>query len=167
MPGRAEPALKPVLLPEPFLDRMELSIGCQALDRLDAGAVGLNREHGAGLDRLAVDQHGAGATLRGVAADVGAGQTEHVANVVNQKEPRLDIVLVGRAVNRDLDLTHCALPSSFVDWDGRATTASRCPALWEPDYSAMANVYPLQPPRQGHYSFPPQIVSRRLENPKQ
>src|SRR5207249_2196466 len=36
---RAEAALEPVLLPEPLLDRMQLAVPREALDRRDGGAV--------------------------------------------------------------------------------------------------------------------------------
>ena len=44
----------------------------QALDGDDLGTLGLDREHGAGLHRLAVDVDGAGAAMAGLAADMGA-----------------------------------------------------------------------------------------------
>ena len=47
--------------------------------------VGLHREHGAALHGPAVEEHGAGAALAGVAADVGAREVELVAQHVNQQ----------------------------------------------------------------------------------
>src|SRR5258706_14192400 len=61
--GRAEAALQRVLLGEAFLDRMELAALLEALDGRDLRAVGLHREHGAGLDRLAVQHDGAHAAV--------------------------------------------------------------------------------------------------------
>src|SRR5262245_55525977 len=46
---RAEAALQAVLLPEPFLQRVELAVLLEALDGLDARAISLNREQGARL----------------------------------------------------------------------------------------------------------------------
>ena len=63
----------------------------QALDRGDLRAVGLHRQHGAGLDRLAVDMHDAGAALAGVAADMGAGQAQLLAQELDQQRARLDL----------------------------------------------------------------------------
>jgi hypothetical protein len=43
------------------------------------GAFELQRQNRAGLDRLAIDVHDAGAALRGVAADMGAGEPQMFA----------------------------------------------------------------------------------------
>src|SRR5439155_6068932 len=51
----------------------------------------------------AVDDHRAGAAVAGVAADVAAGQVEVVADEVDEEPARLDLTLVRRAVDRDLD----------------------------------------------------------------
>ena len=45
--------------------------------------------------------HGAGAAVAGVAADVRPGQVEVVAEEVDEQPPRLDLALVGRAVDLD------------------------------------------------------------------
>ena len=47
--------------------------------------------HGAGLDRLAVDMDDAGAALRRVAADMGAGQAELLPQQLNEKRAVLDL----------------------------------------------------------------------------
>ena len=54
------------------------------------GAVGLDREHGAGLDRLAVEVDGAGAAMAGLAADMRAGEVELLAQEMDQQGARLD-----------------------------------------------------------------------------
>src|ERR1044071_5259795 len=77
--GGTEPALQAVMLAERGLHRMELAAVGEPLDRRDLGAIGLDREHRAGLDRLAVDVHGARAALARIAADVGARETEGAA----------------------------------------------------------------------------------------
>ena len=66
----------------------------EALDGQDVGAVGLHGEHGAALHRLAVEVQAARAARRGVAADVGAGQAEGFADVVDEQRARLDLALV-------------------------------------------------------------------------
>src|SRR6266699_6561647 len=71
--GRAVAALQTVLVPESLLDRVQLPILGHALDRHQVPALGLDGEHGAALDGLAVDQDGARAALAGVTADVRAG----------------------------------------------------------------------------------------------
>src|SRR5580704_2600334 len=73
--GRAVAALQAVMLAERLLHGMQRAVrGRQALDGEDVGAVELPGEHGAGLDRLAVDVDHAGAALRRVAADMRSGE---------------------------------------------------------------------------------------------
>ena len=62
--------------------------------------VGLNGEHQAGAYRLAVEQDGAGAARAVLAADMGAGQRQVVANKVAQQQARFDAALIFRAVYR-------------------------------------------------------------------
>src|SRR5215217_1735585 len=59
---RAEAALESVLLPEPFLDRVELPILLQSLHRLNLPPIRLNREDRTGLHRSSIEQDRAGAT---------------------------------------------------------------------------------------------------------
>src|SRR4029078_10858655 len=58
-PRRAEAALEAVLVPERLLEGVERGAVGHALDRLDLGAVGLDREHRAGARALPVDVDGA------------------------------------------------------------------------------------------------------------
>ena len=58
---RTETALQSVLVPEGFLDLVQLAVGGHTFDGQDLRAVGLDREHGAALDGLAVQLHGASA----------------------------------------------------------------------------------------------------------
>ena len=46
-----------------------------------------------GLDRLSVHEDGAGAAVAGVAADVRAGEVDHVADEVDEQLARLDLLL--------------------------------------------------------------------------
>src|SRR4051812_17065493 len=78
-PRCAEPALQAMVLLERGLHRVQLAAGGEPLDRGDLGALGLDREHGARLDGLAVNVDGARAALAGVAADVRAGEPELLA----------------------------------------------------------------------------------------
>src|SRR2546430_16555414 len=57
--GRAIATLQTVMFPESLLHRMQLPIRGQSFDGRDVRAVGLDREHRAGLHCLAVNQHGA------------------------------------------------------------------------------------------------------------
>ena len=92
-PRRAVAALEAVLLPEAFLQGMQLTVRREALDRRDRGAVGLDREDRAGLRAPAVDEDGAGAALTGVAPDVRAGQAQVLAEEVDEKHARVDVSL--------------------------------------------------------------------------
>ena len=57
-------------------------------------AVGLRRQHGAGLHGAAVDMHRAAAALAGIAADVGAGEAEMVAQQIDQQRAVFDLARV-------------------------------------------------------------------------
>src|SRR5512143_1448762 len=104
--GRAEAALQAVLLHEPLLDRIERRVLFQALDGHHLAAVGLHRQHGTALHRLAVEQYGAGAAVAGVAADVGARHAQRFANEVHQQQAGLDLRRARRAVHGHRDLVH-------------------------------------------------------------
>jgi D-serine deaminase-like pyridoxal phosphate-dependent protein len=72
-------ALDAALVEKGLLQRVQLTVGAgQALDGDDLAAVGLQRQV-AGVDRLAVQQHHAGAALGVVAALLGAGQPDLAA----------------------------------------------------------------------------------------
>src|SRR5437870_13357240 len=103
-PRRAVAALQPVLLPERLLDRVQLAVLFQAFHRGDLRALGLDREDRARLHRIAVEQHRAGAAVRGVAADVRAGQAQVLAEQVDEKQSRLDLHAVRSAVDGQLDV---------------------------------------------------------------
>ena len=53
-------------------------------DRLDAAALALDRQHQAGEHRLAVDEHRARAALAELAAVLGAGEVEILAEHLEQ-----------------------------------------------------------------------------------
>ena len=59
---------------------------CQALDGFHAAALHLQRQGGAGQARLVVHQHGAGAAFAAVAALLGAGQAQRLAQIVQQQQ---------------------------------------------------------------------------------
>ena len=87
-PRGAEAALQPVALAERLLHRAEAAVGAEPLDRGDVLPVDGDREEQAGPHRLAVEQHRAGAAHPVLAADVGAGQPQVVAQEVRQQPPR-------------------------------------------------------------------------------
>ena len=111
--GRAEAALQAVVLAERLLDDAHRAVvGDEALGGGHRAAVGLDGEHRAGLDRLAVEQHRAGTAGRGVAADVRGAQVEGLPQVVDEQQPRLDLVAAGDSVDRELDLHDWIRPPS-------------------------------------------------------
>src|SRR5215468_9377789 len=107
---RAEPALQAVVLAERGLHRMELAAAGQALDGRDLGPVGLDREHRAGLDRLAVDVDGARAALTGIAADVRTGEPEVLAQRLDQQSGRRTLERMSLSIDLELDGGHGSSP---------------------------------------------------------
>ena len=79
------------MLPERLLQRMQRAFLAHSLDRRDLGAVRLDGEQRAGLDRLAVEMHRARAAVGRVAADVRAGQPERLAQEVDQEQAGFDL----------------------------------------------------------------------------
>ena len=108
-PRRAEPALQAVALHEALLHRVEAVGTLEALDGVDGTAVGHHAEHRAALHRCAVEVHDAGAAVGGVAAPVGAGEPEVVAQQVHEQDARLDVGRARLAVDGDGDV-HPAPP---------------------------------------------------------
>ena len=82
------------MVDERLLQRMQRAVRRQALDGGDLGAVLHDRERQAGIDPPPVDQHRAGAALAVIAALLGAGQVEMVAQRVEQRRPRRDLSCV-------------------------------------------------------------------------
>src|SRR5438093_6891241 len=87
----AEPALQALLLPERLLQRVEFAVGGEPLHGLDLGAVGLDGEHEAGADALAVHEHRAGAAHAVLASDVGADQPEVLAQELDEGAAGFDL----------------------------------------------------------------------------
>ena len=92
-----------MLLPEGRLQRMHFVGRSEPFDRGDRPPLGLNRQDVATLHRVPVEMDGAGAALRGVAADVGAGEVELVPQHVDQEIPGLGVDLPGRSVDLQCD----------------------------------------------------------------
>src|SRR6516225_9908769 len=83
-------------LAEALLERVQRSVdGGHAFD--------LHGEHSAGFNRPAVDVDRAGPAMRGVAADVRAGQVQMLAQIVDEQRARLDFRRDGAAVDRHAD----------------------------------------------------------------
>ncbi len=77
--GRADAALRRAVALKGALQRAQAAVLGEALDGHDPAALDLAQRHQAGADLGAVEQHRAGAAVAGVAADLGAGQAEIVA----------------------------------------------------------------------------------------
>jgi hypothetical protein len=131
--GRAEAALQAVAFAEGFLHRVQRAGSGEALNGGHGGAVGLDREDIARLDRPAIQVDRAGAALRGVAADVGAGQAQLFAQELDQEGVGFYLRVNGLAVDRQADrnrhaclhvgwtrMTNC--PKSRTNCVGLATT---------------------------------------------
>ena len=113
--GRAEAALQAVMLAKRLLHRMQRrAVGGKPLDGPDLVAVGHDRQRGAGFHRLAVEMHDAGAALRGVAADMGAGQPQIFAQELHQQGAGVDIGGYGITVHDQGNLGHSALSSAAL-----------------------------------------------------
>ena len=89
--GSAVAALEAVALDEGGLQRVQRARRAQAFDRHDLVALVHDGERQARVDAPAVDQHGAGAALPVVAALLGAGQVQMLAQRVEQRRPRVQL----------------------------------------------------------------------------
>ena len=78
---------------------MEGAVAGEAFDGGDRRAVHLDGKARARFDGDAVQEHRAGAALAGIAADLGAGERRELADEVHEQRPRLDIPLIGAAVD--------------------------------------------------------------------
>ena len=92
-----------MLLLEALLQRMELSILEKSFDGKELGSVSLHGKHRARLDRLSVENDGASAAIAGIAADVRAGEPQHLPDEMNQEQPGFDIGLSLTAIDLDVN----------------------------------------------------------------
>ena len=99
IPGVQKPHWTPPWSRNALLQRRQGSPDGEPLDRRDRAALGLQREVGARVHRLAVEQHHAGAALGVVAALLGAGETDVVADGVEKAGAGLELDRVGDAVD--------------------------------------------------------------------
>src|SRR6266511_609422 len=114
--GRAVAALQPVLHAKGLLHRMERAVRRQALDRRDLVPIRLNAQQRARLDRLPIQQNGARATRGRVAADVRTGQSEPLAQHIDEQLARVELERVLRPVDRDRDASHSASFWPLGNW---------------------------------------------------
>ena len=97
--GRAEAALLGVVLHERGLEGIELVAVAEALHRMDGGELEGDRQQAARIDRIAVDQHRAGAAGAAVADPLGTRQLQMIAQGVEQRRPRLEHQVHGLVVD--------------------------------------------------------------------
>ena len=95
-----------------------MTVAGEPFDRLDLGPFGLHAQHQATVDRHAVQEHRAGATVAVVAAFLRSGQPQRVAKHLQQALPGLAQELDGLAVDRrgDVDLLGHGRVSSSGEW---------------------------------------------------
>src|SRR5439155_9872203 len=105
-------ALQAVVLVEGALERMQVAVLGQPLDRGDPATVGLDGQHRARLHRLPVHQDRAGTACRGVAADVRPREAEGLPDEIDEQLARLHLGLVGGAVDGYGDLSQGTPPST-------------------------------------------------------
>ncbi len=102
----------------------ELARDRKTFHRGDAASGNLAGGNQAGADLRTVEQHRAGAAIAGVAADLGAGGAELVAQHIGEASRRLDLHGDGSAVETEIDalarVPHGATSPSRL----RATRAS-------------------------------------------
>ena len=82
--GRADAALQGRLFEEGLLQRVQLVVAGDAFDGRDVGALDLDGEDAAGVDQAAVQDDGAGAAVAVVAAFLGAGEADALAQDFEQ-----------------------------------------------------------------------------------
>lgn len=88
----AKAALQSVMRAKGFLHGVQLTVCLrQAFNRGDGGALGLQRERVAAFDRFAVEQDRTGAALCSVAANVGSGKPQVIAQKMHKQRARFDL----------------------------------------------------------------------------
>src|SRR5258708_37810451 len=98
-----------MVLVKRLLQRMQL-VGARrdALDGEEIVAVRLHGEHQARARRAAVHQDRAGAAYAVLAAEMGAGEAELMADEIRERDADLHFLLVALAVDRQRDLAGLA-----------------------------------------------------------
>ena len=100
LPRRAVAALEAVVADEGGLQRVEAAVGREPLDGDDLLPAAVHdREGEAGVVAPAVDEDGAGAARALVAAFLGAGEVEVLAQGVEERGARIEAELVDAAVD--------------------------------------------------------------------
>ena len=90
-----------MVLAKRLLHRVHDTVFGQSFDRANDTAVGLHRKNRARLDRFTVEVDRACAARRRVTADIGAGESTVLPDVVDEQRPRLDVVALQLTVDGD------------------------------------------------------------------
>ncbi len=85
-------------------------VGRDAFNRRQFLALGRRDRRDAGPDRRALQVKGAGAALGDTAAELGAGEAEHVAHDPEYRHPRRHVDGLHSSVESEGDLCHGKLP---------------------------------------------------------
>src|SRR5258708_9170529 len=94
---------------------MKLVDGPQTFDRVDLGAVKLDRKKKTGAHAVSVHENGAGTANAVFAADMRAGEAERLAKKIGEKQPWLDRALIRGAIHFDTNcvaFVHCCFSSA-------------------------------------------------------
>ena len=111
--GGADAALRRAMLQEGGLQRRQSPVG-KTLDCPHRAALDRGRRHQASAGRRAVDEHRAGAAIARVAANLGAGEPEIVAQHGRQPRHGMDRHGDGRAVHFERDGVPDAMPDAVL-----------------------------------------------------
>jgi hypothetical protein len=95
--------LQAVAFRKRLLHRMQFAVFGKPFDSDNFAAFGHWRKHGAGFRGAIIQQDCAGATIRGVTANVSAGKVQVLAQQFHEKSPWLDQRLARLAVNTHTD----------------------------------------------------------------
>src|SRR5215469_14680533 len=93
--GRAETALLSIIVNKSLLHRMQMARLPQTFHRGDGPGLRVNGENGAGINCLAVHHYSAGAARPAITDAFGSRQLELVAQGVQQRDPWLQLSVIG------------------------------------------------------------------------
>src|SRR5262249_34349192 len=84
-----------------LLHRVRIGLGSESCERLDLVPRGLGDRRRAGANRLAVEMHGTGATLRQTTAEMGTVEPKIITQRIKQRHVRVGLDRVRAADNPD------------------------------------------------------------------
>ena len=99
-PWRADPALQGGIFKETLLQGMQPGVDCDSLNRGDLCPFGFDGQNQTAIDRQTVQEHGTCSAVAVVAAFLGTGEPERVAQHIKQALARLAKELSRFAVDR-------------------------------------------------------------------